>query len=68
MMGMSAYFAWRRGELKSLWTGKFYDQILLEPFKNDSRYFHGRDSIISVRLFGKNAEEIELKPIPDHLS
>ena len=68
MMTLCGFFAWRRRELKSFWSGMFYDRILLEPFKNNTLYTVGRDSIISVRMFSETNQEYEMKPIHDHKS
>lgn len=60
MILLSSYFAWRRHEINTFWTGQFYDSILLEPFKNELDE-GGRNSVISLGLFASKNKDIEMK-------
>lgn len=58
MIGCCAFIAWRRTEIRALWTGTFYDQILLEPFADKLQQRDSGNSVVSIGLF---AHEIELQ-------
>lgn len=36
MVAPCAIAAYKRGEIQTFWSGVFYDEILLDPFKNDT--------------------------------
>lgn len=52
MVSLCALLAYKRGEVQCFWTGVFFDEILLDPYKHDGP--NNFDVII-------NASQISLK-------
>lgn len=50
MIGLTILMGIHRNEYKPLWTGIFYDEIVLDPYKGE---MVSLDSVVSVHCFRK---------------
>jgi hypothetical protein len=53
MMSMTILLAYRRNEFRALWSGYFFDEILIDPFKGMNEI--QEDSIYSVHCYGPSS-------------